>query len=134
MNLDRARELAAQAWCGEKTGAKVMDVELAEEFANILHQHCGDSELVSAMAVLERTTETLASLVPQMPAEGKGLVGDLLNRTVKTSIEIAKLIVARNDVALETGSAPVTIPDPDPAPAEPTDTKPRRDTSGRSHK
>lgn len=31
-----ARQKAAQAWCGEKTKGKTMDVELAEEFANIL--------------------------------------------------------------------------------------------------
>ncbi len=31
-----AREKAAQAWCGETTKGKTMDVELAEEFAKIL--------------------------------------------------------------------------------------------------
>ena len=31
-----AREKAAQLWCEEKTRHKIMDVELAEEFAKIL--------------------------------------------------------------------------------------------------
>lgn len=31
-----AREKAAQVWCQEKTKKKIMDVELAEEFAKIL--------------------------------------------------------------------------------------------------
>lgn len=31
-----ARQKAAQAWCGETTKGKTMDVELAEEFARIL--------------------------------------------------------------------------------------------------
>lgn len=31
-----AREEAGKAWCGKKTSKKVMDAELAEEFAKIL--------------------------------------------------------------------------------------------------
>lgn len=31
-------ELAAQAWCGKKTSHKVMDVDLAFEFAGILYR------------------------------------------------------------------------------------------------
>ena len=31
-----ARQLAANAWCGEKTKDKTMDADLAEEFAKIL--------------------------------------------------------------------------------------------------
>lgn len=31
-----ARQKAAEAWCGEKTSSKTMDVDLAEEFAWIL--------------------------------------------------------------------------------------------------
>lgn len=38
----KARELAAQAWCGEKTSGTVMDVDLGEEFAEILDQVWGD--------------------------------------------------------------------------------------------
>lgn len=34
-----ARQEAAQAWCEEKTSNKVMDPELAEEFAKILVKH-----------------------------------------------------------------------------------------------
>lgn len=36
MILKSARQLAAQAWCAKKTSDKIMDVELAEEFAKIL--------------------------------------------------------------------------------------------------
>lgn len=36
MASELARERAAQAWCGEKTKDREMDVELAEAFADIL--------------------------------------------------------------------------------------------------
>ena len=36
MTLNEAREIAAQAWCAPATACKIMDVELAEEFAKIL--------------------------------------------------------------------------------------------------
>lgn len=36
MTLDECRKLAAQAWCKEKTSAKIMDPTLAEEFALIM--------------------------------------------------------------------------------------------------
>ena len=34
--MEQARMLAAQAWCGEKTSSKIMDVDLCEEFARLL--------------------------------------------------------------------------------------------------
>lgn len=36
MPTELSREKAAQAWCTPKTSNKVMDVELAEAFADIL--------------------------------------------------------------------------------------------------
>uniref|UniRef100_A0A6M3JR52 Uncharacterized protein n=1 Tax=viral metagenome TaxID=1070528 RepID=A0A6M3JR52_9ZZZZ len=38
MSIELARGRAAQAWCTSKTSKKVMDVELAEAFANILNE------------------------------------------------------------------------------------------------
>ena len=35
---EAAREKAAQAWCTPKTEKKIMDVELAEAFADILEE------------------------------------------------------------------------------------------------
>lgn len=34
--IQKAREIAATAWCGEKTSSKPMDADLAEEFARII--------------------------------------------------------------------------------------------------
>ena len=36
MNIDEARQLAAQAWCTEETKHIEMDVRLAEAFAQII--------------------------------------------------------------------------------------------------
>ena len=36
MELAKARELAAQAWCTPENESKIMDTELAEAFAEIL--------------------------------------------------------------------------------------------------
>jgi hypothetical protein len=38
MSRENALQLAATAWCGEKTKHKVMDPELAMEFAKILQR------------------------------------------------------------------------------------------------
>jgi len=42
MTLEECRGLAAQAWCKPKTEKKVMDVDLAEEFAIILQNTVDD--------------------------------------------------------------------------------------------
>jgi len=39
MNIELARQKAAQAWCKETTQHKEMDVELAEAFAEILEEY-----------------------------------------------------------------------------------------------
>ena len=51
--MQMARELAAQAWCKEKTKDKTMDTDLAESFAEILVQEMYDPHLGCA------TTEEL---------------------------------------------------------------------------
>jgi len=40
-----ARQEAAQAWCGEKTSRKTMDIDLAEEFAKILVKYMYEPHL-----------------------------------------------------------------------------------------
>jgi len=40
-----AREEAGKAWCGEKTIGKVMDTDLAMEFAEILVKHMHEPHL-----------------------------------------------------------------------------------------
>ena len=45
MTLTYARQLAAQAWCEPTTSKKIMDVELAEEFAKILVRECEEFEV-----------------------------------------------------------------------------------------
>jgi len=52
-----ARMEAAKAWCGEKTSTKVMDPELAEEFAQILVVHMYEPHLGCA-----KTSEMLAEV------------------------------------------------------------------------
>jgi hypothetical protein len=42
VTYEEALQLAATAWCGEKTSGKVMDPELAEEFAKILMRVAND--------------------------------------------------------------------------------------------
>ena len=37
--LSLARQKASLAWCGKETKKKIMDVELAEEFAKILQEY-----------------------------------------------------------------------------------------------
>lgn len=58
MQLDEARQWAAQAWCGEKTSGTTMDIDLAEEFAGILAtrvaQAVASAEIVQAREVLRR--------------------------------------------------------------------------------
>lgn len=39
MTLEKAKELAAQAWCGPETGNKVFDKELCDAFAEILYKN-----------------------------------------------------------------------------------------------
>lgn len=50
MASERARQLAAQAWCKEKTSGKVMDVDLCEAFAEIIDSlpcpHTGEKDLI----------------------------------------------------------------------------------------
>jgi len=41
MNMEKARGLAAQAWCDERNSSKVMDSDLAESFAEILARETG---------------------------------------------------------------------------------------------
>jgi hypothetical protein len=36
--LEQCREIAAEAWCMPKTASKIMDMDLAEAFAEILHK------------------------------------------------------------------------------------------------
>ena len=49
MATENARRKAAQAWCKSATSAKVMDIELAEAFAEIIDEYrealiwCGGS-------------------------------------------------------------------------------------------
>ena len=38
MSMNLAREKAAQAWCKDNTKHKIMDVDLAEAFAEILNE------------------------------------------------------------------------------------------------
>lgn len=61
MTIEEARQLAAQAWCKPNTSRKVMDVELAEAFANILQTECGFANYKLA-AELVRLDEELAIL------------------------------------------------------------------------
>ena len=42
MKIEKARELAAQIWCAEGMKEKVMDPELAEAFAQLLHEKTGE--------------------------------------------------------------------------------------------
>lgn len=50
MATEKAQEMAAQAWCTEKTSMKEMDVDLAEAFAEIIDKYrealiwCGGSD------------------------------------------------------------------------------------------
>ena len=73
---DRALELAAQAWCHPKTSDRVMDVELAHAFAEIL-----DGQLVNlapvAQALLPEPPEVFKDwLAHEMPAGTR--IGDPL--------------------------------------------------------
>jgi hypothetical protein len=43
--MDFALQEAAKAWCGAKTSSKLMDAELAQEFANILIKHMYEPHL-----------------------------------------------------------------------------------------
>ena len=52
MNIDKARELAAQAWCQPATSGIEMDVILAEEFARLLSEHTEEVTVSVAMASL----------------------------------------------------------------------------------
>lgn len=54
----RALRLAAQAWCQEKTSAKVMDTDLAEAFANILETETRN--LRRKLAKMRKTIERQA--------------------------------------------------------------------------
>ena len=44
MTEKQSREIAAQAWCAATTRNKIMDVDLASEFAKILHREVEKAE------------------------------------------------------------------------------------------
>ena len=54
MTIEEARGLAAQAWCKETARHKVMDVDLAEEFAKILQREAKEAgqEVVAGIRFL----------------------------------------------------------------------------------
>ena len=53
-----AREKAAQAWCKEKTKDKVMDIDLAEAFAEILDSQTKEAYVASALNYNPMAIET----------------------------------------------------------------------------
>lgn len=61
-----ARQLAAQAWCGEKTKDKTMDVELAEAFAIILVEKMYEPHLGCAT-----TRELIEEIKTRIEMDGK---------------------------------------------------------------
>jgi len=58
MTIEEARQWAAQAWCKPTTETKVMDVDLAEEFAQTLCQRVNEElcskEIREARATMAR--------------------------------------------------------------------------------
>lgn len=50
MNMSEARGLAAQAWCDEKNSGKVLDTDLAESFAKILHDQMNPKHTCESLA------------------------------------------------------------------------------------
>lgn len=49
MNIELAREIAAQCWCEEETSECVMDVRLAEAFAKKLVEHTSIEATVNSL-------------------------------------------------------------------------------------
>lgn len=76
MNLERARELAAQAWCEESTGHIIMQPELAEAFAMILARETG--MLPGGFEPLDSQIQRLANFImaeiPGEPSQNEGAI------------------------------------------------------------
>lgn len=61
-----ALQEAGKAWCGEKTKSKILDPDLAEEFAKILVEHMYEPKLGCAT-----TEELLTEIKTRIEIDGK---------------------------------------------------------------
>lgn len=81
MNLDLARQYAAQAWCKPSTSHLVMEPALAEAFAKILHQETTFTHLF-VLNIDEKVLQDIEKELPSLMSQPSGPTIGLVYRMI----------------------------------------------------